>query len=268
VRKLAQLKKSKSVRRITAALAARGTVVGRETVRRVLVAEGLKPRLRPRRPKQLRGDKKRRMIFASEQKERDWTKVWFADEKRFSLFTQPNHHNDVTWTDDASSVEPAANVAHAPSINAYASFSARGKTSIHLFSEMMTAVKYVEILDATLMPAVSECMAGMRWCYLQDNDPKHRARLTQEWLEAHASEFFAAGDFPPRSPDLNPMENAWAMVGEHVARAQPQNLEGLKRCIRAAWQAVMTDDYCRTLAESMPHRLLAVRRARGGHTTY
>jgi hypothetical protein len=209
--------------------------------------------------------------FALGQKERDWSEVWFADETRFTLYPRPNRKNDVVWTaaaGAADAVPPVPRVAHPAGINAYAAFSASGKTDIALFPGIMTAEVYVGLLQGTLLPAVRAAVGEQRWTYLHDGDPKHRARQTQEWLKAHAPEYFTPDQWPPRSPDLNPMEHAWAAVKARVALSEPKTVGALKKLIRAAWKAVMTEEFRRSLSASMPRRLAAVRRARGGPTKY
>jgi transposase len=268
IRRLQQRKTRTSARAMARTLQARGEEVSRQTVTRVLHSDGQHPHVLPHQPKQQYGDKARRLRFAAENKERDWSRVWFADEKRFTLHAQPNRKNAVVWTDDVSTVEAVPTVAYPAAVNAYAAFSARGKTKIHLFTGIMTARKYISIMESTLLPATEACMAGEQWTYLQDGDPKHRAAETQQWLTDHVPEFINKDQWPPRSPDLNPIENAWAMVAARVQQSEPHNTDSLKRCIRAAWQSVMTDDYCRTLAMSMPHRFLVLRRLRGAHTHY
>jgi hypothetical protein len=104
--------------------------------------------------------------------------------------------------------------------------------------------------------------------YLQDSDPKHTAKLTQDWLRAHVPEYFTREQWPPRSPDLNPIENAWALVASQASLRQPKTLEELKHAVRGAWTKVMTEEYCTTLADSMDARLRTLRKLRGAHTGY
>ena len=266
IKRLAQRKQRTSARAIHRTLLARGTDIGRESVRTALHDAGLHPHVRPRQPKQQHGDKKKRLTFAKEAKEVDWSRVWYADEKRFELFSRPNRKNDVRWTDDVSEVEAVEVRKHVGAVNVWGAFSRGAKAPLNLFTGVMTAQKYTEILDSTLLPATRACHGDGAWAYLQDNDPKHTAAHTRRWLEQHVPTALAASGFPPRSPDLNPMEHAWAKVADHVARAEPQTVDALRRAVRAAWEVVMTDDYRHSLSDSMPTRLRAVRKERGHHT--
>ena len=150
-------------------------------------------------PLQRYGDKQRRLRFAVEQKERDWRCCVFADEKTFAHDPRPNRRNDVIWTDDPSTIEPIVRAAHSVSINAFGAFSARGKSLLFFFPENLTAPLYVSILESTVLPAARDWFSSGHWTYLQD---------------------------------LNPIENAWALVAKQASLRQPKTLEELKHAVR------------------------------------
>ncbi|GIY17376.1 hypothetical protein CDAR_1601 [Caerostris darwini] len=75
--------------------------------------------------------------------------------------------------------------------------------------------------------------------------------------------------WPPRSPDMNPIENLWDII-ERSVRAQnpaPSTLSQLWTSIETAWLNIPAEDFQR-LVESMPRRVAALRRAKGGPTRY
>ena len=120
-----------------------------------------------------------------------------------------------------------------------------------------------------MLPAAEDWFADEHWTYLQDNDPNTlRNRPKIGCATIYVPEFITPEQWAPRSPDLNPIENIWALVAGRVSIRQPKNVEGLKRAVRAAWYEVMTEECCETMADSMNARLLKVRRLRGAHTGY
>ena len=73
-------------------------------------------------------------------------------------------------------------------------------------------------------------------------------------------------DFPPYSPDLNPIENLWADMARRVEEFQCDTMEELQDVIAAEWDKI--DGDMRKLAHSMPSRCQAVIDAKGWHTKY
>lgn len=261
-------KRRASLRIVADTLKRDGLDLSHETVRSGARAAGLKPKRPPRKPLLKVGHKAARLRFARQHKQTDWAQYWFADEKKFATYTPPNRKNDVVWVDKndrGGVVEPVPMVAHGAKVNAYAAFSLSGRTDIHLFTENMTALRYIDIMESTLLPATA---GSRRWVYLQDRDPKHTARVTQAWLRDHVPKFVGPDEWPSHSPDLNPMENAWGVVSDRVKRTGPKTLDELKAAVTEAWREVMTDDFRRSLVESMPRRMKAVETQKGGHTTY
>ncbi|KAI4883362.1 hypothetical protein NFI96_029391, partial [Prochilodus magdalenae] len=78
------------------------------------------------------------------------------------------------------------------------------KGRLHCIKERMTGAMYCEILRNKLLPSVRALKVGRGWVFQHDNDPKHTARITKEWLR---KKHVMVLEWPSQSPDLNPIEN-------------------------------------------------------------
>ena len=88
--------------------------------------------------------------------------------------------------------------------------------------------------------------------------------IVRTWLFNHGIHCI---DFPPYSPDLNPIENLWADLARRVEKFQCESMEELQGIVAEEWKE--TDkELMRSLARSMPERCQAVIDAKGDHTKY
>ncbi|GFX30813.1 transposable element Tcb1 transposase [Trichonephila clavipes] len=59
---------------------------------------------------------------------------------------------------------------------------------------------------------------GAEFLFMDDNARPHRANIVDECLQ---SEDITRMDWPAYSPDLNPIEHVWDMLGRRIAARQP-----------------------------------------------
>ncbi len=104
--------------------------------------------------------------------------------------------------------------------------------------------------------------------FQQDNAPCHKAQIISDWFLEHDNEFTLL-KWSPQSPDLNPIEHLWDVVEReiYIMDEQPTNLQQLRDAIMSIWTKI-SEECFQHLVESIPRRIKAVLKAKGGPTLY
>uniref|UniRef100_A0A8C4THD9 Tc1-like transposase DDE domain-containing protein n=1 Tax=Erpetoichthys calabaricus TaxID=27687 RepID=A0A8C4THD9_ERPCA len=121
-----------------------------------------------------------------------------------------------------------------------------------------------DILDENLLQSALDLRLGRRFIFQQDNDPKHTAKISKEWLQDNSVNVL---EWPSQSPDLNLIEQLWRDLKMAVHRRFPSNLMELERCCKEEW-AKLAKDRCAKLVASYSTRLEAGIAAKGASTKY
>ena len=71
----------------------------------------------------------------------------------------------------------------------------------------MNAKSYKRHLQKELLPAFQRLYKHKNWIFVQDNALSHRSNLVQDFLqETRNSSFIKTHEWPPSSPDCNPLD--------------------------------------------------------------
>lgn len=200
----------------------------------------------------------------------DWKTVAWSDESRFRLVRADGRVR--VWRRPHEAMDPSCQQgtvqAGGGSIMVWGVFTWTGLGPLVKLNGSLTGNAYVELLGDHLHPFMDFMYPNTDGVFMDDNAPCHRARTVRDWFEEHSGDFQRMV-WPSRSPDMNPIEHVWDII-ERMVRAQtapPSTLSQLWTSIQTAWLNIPAVDFQR-LVESMPRRVAALRRAKGGPTRY
>ena len=199
----------------------------------------------------------RRVAWAKAHQRERWNNVVFSDESSFQMF----RNTTLVRYKSGESKPRRVVVKHPFKVHVWGAFCAKGIVGFHMFTENMNGELYRNIITENLFEQASQVL-GNRWTYQQDNDPKHRAKLTIALLHERCPRVL---DWPSSSPDLNPIENLWAIMKRNVEKKvnimicekKSVTREVFMKTVKEEWEAI-DENLCINLVRSMPRRLESV----------
>lgn len=250
----------------------RGIRVTSQTVRNRLASAGLRSYHPARFPRLTDFHRELRYQFAEEHLQwtpEQWKRVVWTDETRFTLrnangrtrvWRYPREERHI----DRFSVESERS--GRVSIMMWAAICWGGKSAIVFVDGTLTGAYYLhDILQPVGIPFAQQAV-GQNFLWMDDNARPHRAAIVSNWMRNNGVQCI---EWPPYSPDMNPIEHAWDELGRAVMRRTPppSNLEELRYAIAVEWDALPMRKI-RRLLSSMRSRCDSVINAAGGGTRY
>lgn len=238
------------------------------TIRRRLKTVGLHHRIPAKKPELTERHKRQRMNFAANYLNFNFEDTVFVDEKVF----QTNEHGRLTLYRPNNTRYDERNVlpnrtSGRISLAFWGWISASGPGELVEIPGRLNANNYREVLQEVLIPTVESVFGnGTTIKLLQDGSSVHNSRIVQTWI--NEQENIELIRLPPKSPDLNPIENMWAMMVQNWDPSIPRNMHSLTSHVFQLRDYYRGLNYCEKLVSSMRSRLQTVLDARGSYTKY
>ena len=103
---------------------------------------------------------------------------------------------------------------------------------------------------------------------MQDNDPKHSPNFCKKYLQNKERQGeLKLIHFPPQSSDVNPIEHLWEHLKREKVKHAVTSKNNLWKILSDCWSNIKAP-VLQTLIKSIPKRVKAVLKARGGHTKH
>ena len=261
--------------------------ISKRTLQRRLHEAGIRKWRAVKRALLTQNDAKKRRKWAREHRHwtaDDWRRVIWSDESR----VKRNSDSSVVWVfrrQTKSEKYALKNIRSkrkqdSISVIIWGCFVADKLGPLVFIDGTIRATVYVEMLKQNFLPFLEALHTDdpIPYEFQQDNARPHIVKITRDWLGLLTKQYgLKVIDWPPNSPDMNPIEHLWAHVKRELYRRFPDtaSLQGSPETIKATlyqrlqevWWDIGSETLIR-LVESMPRRVAALERAGGWYTEF
>lgn len=200
-------------------------------------------------------------------------RVFFTDEKVFYLDPPVSSQAKRVWASGKKRdvapqrlLKQRAKFSQRIMVSAGVSFCGKGR--LHFIDEKakVNATYYVQNLLPLLLDDCHNLLHN-DFIFQQDGAPAHTAHQTQQFLQQHCPEFLAKEEWPPNSPDLNPLDfHVWGVMLRAYEQLQPKptTIAELRVALQQIWENLL-EEHIQKAILSVRKRLRACVSADGGH---
>lgn len=197
-------------------------------------------------------------------------RILFTDEAQFKLNGVVNLHNATYWADENPRLIIERHM-NSPGVVVWAGIWSGGIIGPYFFDGNVSGASYLEMIFNFVIPEICTRpeLQPLRWH--QDGAPAHFALEVRDLLDfLWPNEWIGRSGpvaWPPRSPDLTPMDfSVWGVIKDRVYGRAPNTVPEMKRMIEEEFftlsQNVMS---LQATCRSVRDRCRLCRREGGGH---
>jgi transposase len=169
-----------------------------------------------------------RVQFCLNNKLTNWKLVMFSDEKSFTL---GGTHNRL-WIEAGTQIPRREVKQKVYSCMVWGCIWYQGRSTLSITTGSINSKRYCEVLEEHLLPVYP----NQSFLFQQDNAKIHIAKNTLNFLSEFGVSVLA--DFPPYSPELNPIELVWSHMSHIVNSQSPTSPQELQDAIQHAWDEI------------------------------
>jgi DDE superfamily endonuclease len=245
--------------------------VSPNTIMRALKRHRIKSRYKKKCPQLSKSHHRARMAFERAHRlwqDDDWDKVVWSDETKICLFGSDGRERAFRKDGEPlrdHHVTPTKKFGGG-SIMVWGCMLSSGVGYLCRIDGGVDAEMYESILSDELMETIQWYgLDKEEIIFQQDNASCHTASRIKKWFQTNGIKVMT---WPAQSPDLNPIEHLWDHIKRKLKDLLPAgDLDQLWEQVQDIWNAI-DKDTCFRLVRSMPKRLEAVRKAKGGYTSF
>jgi transposase len=244
--------------------------ISRHTVNRRLIDRKLSSYVASRKPLLKPTDRIKRINFCRKilrMTDYQLKKIIFSDESNYAVINRKNrklvrrHQNEKY---NMRFIVPRLQ-GGGGSVGIWGCITYDGPGLCSIYDGRMDQHKYIETLENHLIPTIDLYFGDKsELIFQQDNAPCHKAKTVKSWFEENQIQVI---EWPARSPDLNPIENVWAIIDKKLTKNPSTSIENLRLTLKSSFDALDVQ-YCQNLFNSIKKRCKLCIANKGGHIPY
>ncbi|MBS4048666.1 MAG: transposase [Alphaproteobacteria bacterium] len=223
------------------------------TVYRDLRAVGARCYIRRKVPTRDPDVHRKRLAFAKKIRKADVRRHIFSDEH---VESANDYSSRIFYAKSPKDVPPRSRDKNwnVPSVMIWGAIGYNFKSSLVLFPKLdadedgkvkgwrLTGERYRRMVLPSLLGDLHATKKPLTsWTFMQDGAKCHTAKATKDYLDRKGLQMLP--NWPPHSPDLNPIENLWKSLKERVAaRHTPTTQDELVAAVQHEWDELTLEE--------------------------